>query len=209
MHEAQVLPQVPAELSEVAEWYAMPETAATPAFEQSFSHHARDRPVRRSIVRELQPGGPYKSEALESPRLPALRVCENTRIRPGVDQRSAGCENPVYLDQGIDHALARDSSKRPREDHQVEGLIWIWQMLCRAGGESHVSNTGLARIPFRRLNGRRVGIDAVDSLGQRRDPERQTPITAPEVQDPLPAHQPRAAPLFELGPRMRAKSRRR
>jgi hypothetical protein len=42
MHEAQVLAQVPTELSEVTERYAMPETAATPALEQSFEDHVRD-----------------------------------------------------------------------------------------------------------------------------------------------------------------------
>src|SRR5439155_21350211 len=105
MHEAKMLPQVLAELSEVAEWYAMPETARTPALEQSIAHYARDCVVGRSVVGELQPGGLYDSEALESPRLPALRVRLNPRIRPGVDQSPTGCENPVHLDQGIDHAL--------------------------------------------------------------------------------------------------------
>src|ERR1700716_921814 len=42
MHEAQVLPQVVAELSEAAERDEMPETAATPAAEQSLAHHVRD-----------------------------------------------------------------------------------------------------------------------------------------------------------------------
>src|SRR2546430_5939328 len=186
----------------------MPETAGTSALEQSVAHHARDRPVRRSIVRELQPGGPYNSEALESPRLPALRVCENTRIRPGVDQSSAGCENPVYLDQGIDHALARDSSKCPGEDHQVEGRIWIGQVLRRAHREAHVSNTGLASIPFRGGDGLGVGINSLHPCGEWRNPERQAAIAAPEVQDALPAHEGRAAPLFELVARMRAESRR-
>src|SRR5437899_12857212 len=98
MHEAQMFRQVVAELSEVVEWDAMPETAGTPALEQSVAHHARDRQIRRSVVRELQPGGLHDSEALESPRLPALRVRQNARIRPGVDQGPAGCENPVYID---------------------------------------------------------------------------------------------------------------
>ena len=53
MHEAQVLPQVVAELSEAAEGYEMPETAATPALEQSVAHHALDGTIRHSIVREL------------------------------------------------------------------------------------------------------------------------------------------------------------
>src|SRR2546430_1118578 len=148
MHEAQMLTQVLAELSEVAERYEVPEAAATLALEQLVAHRARDRAIRRSVVGELQPGGLHDPEALESPRLPALRVRRNARIRPGVDQDPAGCENPVYLDQGIDHALSRDSSKSPREDHQVECCIWIRQLLRRAGGEVHVSNTGLVRVPF-------------------------------------------------------------
>src|SRR5256885_17094757 len=53
MHEAQMLPQVFAELSEAAERYAMPEAAPTRALEQPFAHHARDGAIGRSVVREL------------------------------------------------------------------------------------------------------------------------------------------------------------
>jgi len=53
MHEAQMLPQVFAELSEVAERYAMPEAAATRALEQPFAHHARDGAIGRSVIRKL------------------------------------------------------------------------------------------------------------------------------------------------------------
>jgi len=97
MHEAQVLRQVVAELGEAAERHEMPEAAATPALEQSLAHHVRDRAIRRSVIRELWPGGLHDSEALESARLPALRVRRNARVRPGVDQDPAGCENPVYF----------------------------------------------------------------------------------------------------------------
>src|SRR2546428_9394478 len=114
----------------------------------------------------------------------------------------------MYLDQGIDHALARDSSKCPREDHQVEGCIWIRQSLRRAGGEAHVSNSRLARVSFRGADGLRVGINSINPCGERRDPERQAAVAAPEVQDALPAHERRAAPLPELVVRTRAESRR-
>jgi len=208
MHEAQMLRQVLAELSEVAEWDAMPEMAGTPALEQSVAHHARDRPVRCAVVGELQPGGLYDPEALESSRLPALRVSPNARIRPRVDQGPAGCENPVHLGQGIDHARSRDSSKCPREDHNVERRIWVGQVLRRAGGEAHVWNTGLARIPFRGGYGLRVGINSLNPYGERCEPERQAAIAAPEVQDALPAHERRTAPLSELVFRTRTESRR-
>jgi hypothetical protein len=105
MHQAQVVPQVVAKLSQVAERHEIPEPAATPALEQSVTHHARHRAIRRSVIRNLWPGGLHNSEALEPSRLPALRVRRNARIRSGVDQYPAGCENPVYLAEGIDHAL--------------------------------------------------------------------------------------------------------
>ena len=82
------------------------------------------------------------------------------------------------------------------------------QMLGRAGGEVHVSNTGLARVPFGASNCLRVGINSLNPCGEPRDPERQAAIAAPEVKDPLPADEPRAAPLPELVVRMRAESRR-
>src|SRR5438309_10690886 len=80
-------------------------------------------------------------------------------------------------------------------------------MLRRAGGEAHVSDTRLARVPFRGGNGRGVGINSLNPCGEPRDPERQAAIAAPEVKDALPADEPRAAPFPELVVRMRAESR--
>jgi hypothetical protein len=48
--------------------------ASTPAFEHSLIDGASDRVVRRSIVRQLSPGGVHDAESLESSPLPALRV---------------------------------------------------------------------------------------------------------------------------------------
>ena len=81
-------------------------------------------------------------------------------------------------------------------------------MLRCAGDEAHVSNTGLARFPLRGGNGFRVGIDPVNTCGERRDAERQAAVAAPEVQHALPAHEGPAAPLPELLVRMRPESRR-
>jgi hypothetical protein len=69
-----VLPEIPAELREAAEWNAVPETASTPAFEHSLIDGASDRAVRRSIVRQFSPGRVHDAESLESSPLPALRV---------------------------------------------------------------------------------------------------------------------------------------
>ncbi len=77
------------------------------------------------------------------------------------------------------------------------------QILCHARGEAHVSNTGLARVPFRGSNHIWVGINPVNTCRETRDAKRQAAIAAPKVQNTLPAHEAYAAPLPELvlGPR--------
>src|SRR4030088_2211470 len=82
-------------------------------------------------------------------------------------------------------------------------------MLRRAGGKAHVSNTGFARVAFRGSNGLRVGINPFNTCGELRDSQRQAAVAAPEVQNALPAHKRRAAPLPELVVRTRSESRRR
>ena len=81
-------------------------------------------------------------------------------------------------------------------------------MLRRAGDEAHVSNTSLARFPLRGGNGFPVGINPVNTCGERRDAERQAAVAAPEVQHALPAHERQAAPFRELLVRVRPESRR-
>jgi hypothetical protein len=71
-------------------------------------------------------------------------------------------------------------------------------MLRGSDSEAHVSNTAFARVSFRRGDGLRVGINPVNPCRERRDAERQAAVAAPEVQDALPAHERRAAPLCEL-----------
>ena len=80
-------------------------------------------------------------------------------------------------------------------------------MLRRGGGKAHVSNTGFARVAFRGSNGLRIGINPFNPRGERRDAERQAAVAAPEVQNTLPAHKRRAAPLPELVVRTRSESR--
>jgi hypothetical protein len=77
MHKAQMLAQVLAKFGETAERNEMPETAATPALEQSIAHDLSDRAIRRLVVGNFQPGGLHDPEALESARFPALRVRQN------------------------------------------------------------------------------------------------------------------------------------
>lgn len=47
----------------------------------------------------------------------------NARIRTRVDEDASIDEDPVGFLEGIDHALVRNSSERPREDHHVERRV--------------------------------------------------------------------------------------
>jgi hypothetical protein len=71
-------------------------------------------------------------------------------------------------------------------------------MLRGTGGKTHVSNTGSARVPFCGGNGLRVGINPVNPCSERCHAECEAAVTAPDVQDALPAHEGWAAPLPEL-----------
>ena len=71
-------------------------------------------------------------------------------------------------------------------------------MLCRADGETRVSNTGLSRVLLRGSNALDIRIETVNTCGERRHTEREAAVPTSEVQDALPAHKPLAAPLAEL-----------
>src|SRR4029077_6203593 len=82
------------------------------------------------------------------------------------------------------------------------------QTLRRAGGEAHVSKTSPARVLFRCGDGFWVGINPINSFCQRSYADRQAAVATPEVQDALPAHERRSAPLPELVVRTRPESGR-
>jgi len=71
-------------------------------------------------------------------------------------------------------------------------------MLCRADGETRVSNTGLSRVLLRGSNALDIRIETVNTYGERRHTEREAAVPTSEVQDALPAHEPLAAPLAKL-----------
>ncbi|TMG10125.1 MAG: hypothetical protein E6I00_13770 [Chloroflexi bacterium] len=75
----------------------MPETAAPSALEESLANNARNSAIRRSIVDEFGAGRVNDAEALESAGLLTLRVRQDARVRPRVDQDPAGRENPMNL----------------------------------------------------------------------------------------------------------------
>src|SRR5205807_10192793 len=60
------------------------------------------------------------------------------RVRTRVDEDAPLDEDPVGLLEGIDHALVRNSSERPGEDHDVERRVRQSQGLRGSLGELHV-----------------------------------------------------------------------
>lgn len=97
MDEPKMVRQVAPKIAEAVERHAVPETAATPGDEQALRFHLRDRTICSAVTGELDAVGLDDAEALEAARAPPLGVGQNPRVRPRVDQRPAGRENPVHL----------------------------------------------------------------------------------------------------------------
>ncbi len=98
----------------------------------------------------------------------------DSRIRTRVDEGASVDEDPVCLLEGIDHALARNSSERPREDHHVERRVRLSQRLRGSFAELHVRNTlttGLCSPARERAAIRVDGEDGIrDASGAQREP---------------------------------------
>ena len=61
--------------------------------------------------------------------------------------------------EGIDHALARNSSERPREDHHVERRIRQSKRLRGSLAEFHIGNTQTLRLDAPAREGSAVWVD--------------------------------------------------
>jgi hypothetical protein len=111
----------------------------------------------------------------------------------------------------MDHALLRDSSKRPRKEHHIERCIWVRQILGRADPKPDILKTGLTRRASRSGDRFRIRIDSFHMRGESCDAQRESTIAAPEIQNALAAQQSRSAPLIELdqgiGPQRRRQRR--
>ena len=97
MHEAQVLSEVLAKIGEAGKRYAVPETAAPFAPEESLSNNPGNGVVGCRIVRELGGVCLHCAEALKSSLLSQFCVRDDARVRPCVDEHAARREDSVNL----------------------------------------------------------------------------------------------------------------
>jgi hypothetical protein len=203
VHESKVLRQVVAELSQAVERDPVPETAGTPASEQSLTLYQGNRTVGRSIACHLDAIGLHHAEQLEASSLAPLRVSIDARVRPRVDQDPARGEDSVDLAQGIDHALRCNSSKCPRQQDHVECRVGIWQSLGRTDCETDVLNLRFAHGLPCGFDALGIGIQPINTRSQRRDAKRETAVATPQIQNAFTADEGLATPFPQLveGPR--------
>lgn len=83
------------------------------------------------------------------------------------------------LAEGMDHALACDSSKSPRKDHHVEGAVPVRKSLRRADGKASVTRTGTARAVLRAGDAFGVGVETLHVSRERRDADGEPAVAAP------------------------------
>ena len=114
----------------------------------------------------------------------------------------------MNLSEGMDHALACNSSKGPRQQDDVERGIGIRQLLRGSDTKVDIPDPGLASIFPRGLDGVGVRVEPIDPESQRRQAKREAAVTAAEVEHALAARDARASPMTELDQRIRPERRR-
>src|SRR5207247_7059058 len=120
MHETRVIVEVTLQRGPIFEEHAVPEAAGTPRAEPTAAHGGRDRVVRAAVVHELLVRGrDDPGLTVRAGRGAVLRVRDDARIRPRVDEDAARPQDPASLPEGIDHAPSWDASERPRQDRDI------------------------------------------------------------------------------------------
>jgi len=114
--------EVIVELPDILERDRVPQAAPPSRVKELAPQDIADRTVGHRVVHFGQP------LCTDRPDHPAAgtrgaHACRDARIRARVDEDTSVNEDPVGLLEGIDHALVRNSSERPREDHHVERRV--------------------------------------------------------------------------------------
>jgi hypothetical protein len=105
--------------------------------------------------------------------------------RMNVDQASAGAKQLADLLQGMDPAPALHSTKRPRQDDDVEGRRRSFpsELLECNGSELDGVGGPLRDGPLRPRDRVREWIDRGDSSGPVEVSSRESPVAAPDLED--------------------------
>src|SRR5256714_10352852 len=158
----------------------VPEAAPAPRPEELSAEDVADRFIRQLVVHLRGPpraDGPDHAPA----GAPGANARGDARIRTRVDEDASRDEDPVGFLEGIDHALARNSSERPREDHHVERRVRQPKRLRGALAEFHVRyalTTGLGAPTRERAA---IEVDREDRCGVASGAEREPAFARADV----------------------------
>lgn len=114
-----MVPEVVVQLVGILEGDSVPEPAAPPRSEELSTEDFAYRLVGQPIIGF---GGPLGADGPDDAAAgsPGAHTRLDARVRTRIDEDSSLDEDSLGLLEGIDHALVRHSSERPREDHDVE-----------------------------------------------------------------------------------------
>ena len=178
--ETQVIGEVIVQLGVIFEGERMPQSTAPPRSEELSAEHLPYRFVGKLIVRLRGPLG-ANSPNDAAPGAPSSHPRRDSRIRACVDEYASVYEDPVCLLEGIDHALARNASERPREDHHVERRVRQSQRLRGSFAELHVRNaepTGFGPAASERAA---IGVDGKHRIRYVSGTEREPAFARADV----------------------------
>ena len=119
LREAEMIGEVIVQLPGVFEGDRVPQPSAAARAEELAAKDVTDRAIRHGVIRlrrSLRADCPDHAAASG----PGAYSRGYARVRACVDEYASLDEDPLGLLEGIDHALVRNSSERPREDHHVE-----------------------------------------------------------------------------------------
>jgi hypothetical protein len=103
-----------------------------------------------------------------------------------VEQETVGLENAMSFEEGMDHALVRDSSQRPSEHNCVERCIAIRKPLGLADLVTDFSREPLWQILACLGDGFGLRIISFDDRAESGETERETAVAATDLEDTTP-----------------------
>jgi len=175
-----VICEIVVQLRGVLERDRMPESPTPPRTEELSAEDVPYRFVRQQIVRfggSLRADGPDDAAA----GAPGADARLDAGVRTRVDEDASLDEDPVGLLEGIDHALVRNSSERPRKDHHVERRIRQSKRLRGSFAEFHIRNTQTLRLNAPARERTAVGVDGEHRGCVVRRAERKPPLAGADV----------------------------
>ena len=106
--------------------------------------------------------------------------------RAKIDQQPAGLKNAMCFEEGMDHALVRHSSQRPREHRGVERRIAVTKSLRRPNGKADTLRKAYGQTRPCGDDRFRVRVARLDKRAEPRKPQSQPSLPTTDLDDALP-----------------------